>query len=93
MENHPALFAVCETSAEVQAAVRVARRHSMPLSVRGGGHHSLCPDGLVIDLSTMRQVTPHRHSRVAIVERGARLKDVAVAAGAHGLVAALRSRR
>ena len=55
VENQPALFAVCETSADVEAAVRVARRHSMPFSVCGGGHHwagpALCPDGLVIDLS------------------------------------------
>jgi FAD/FMN-containing dehydrogenase len=93
VENQPALFAVCETSADVQAAVRVARRHGLPLSVRGGGHHwaglALCPDGLVIDLSAMRQVIVDPHSRVATVQGGARLKDVAAAAGAHGLVAAL----
>ena len=93
VENQPALFAVCETSEDVQAAVRVARRHGLPFSVRGGGHHwagpALCPDGLVIDLSTMRQVIVDPHSRVATVQGGARLKDVAAAAGAHGLVAAL----
>ena len=93
VEYQPALFAVCETSTDVQPAVSVARRHSMPFSVRGGGHHwaglALCPDGLVIDLSTMRQVTVDRHSRVATVQGGARLKEVAAAAGAHGLVAAL----
>ena len=59
-ENQPALFAVCETSADVQAAVRTARQHGLSLSVRGGGHgwagSALCPDGLVIDLSKMRQV-------------------------------------
>ena len=93
VENQPALFAVCETSADVQAAVRFARRHSLPLSVRGGGHdwagRALCADGLVIDLSRMRQVIVDPHSRVATVSGGARLKDVAVAADAHGLVAAL----
>ena len=34
VENQPALFAVCETSADVQAAVRVARREVLPFSVR-----------------------------------------------------------
>jgi FAD/FMN-containing dehydrogenase len=72
--------------------VRVARRHGIPFSVRGGGHHwsgsALCPDGLVIDLSKMRQVIVDPHSRVATVPGGAKVKDVA-AAGAHGLVAAL----
>jgi FAD/FMN-containing dehydrogenase len=91
--NQPALFAVCETSADVQAAVRVARRHGLPFSVRGGGHdwvgRALLPDGLVIDLSGMRQVIVDPHSRVATVQGGARVKDVAAAAAARGLVAAL----
>jgi len=93
VENQPALFAVCETSADVQAAVRSARQHGFPLSVRGGGHdwagRALCPDGLVVDLSRMRRVIVDRQSRTAIVSGGARVKDVAAAAGAHGLVAAL----
>jgi hypothetical protein len=33
VEKQPALFAVCETSADVQVAVIVARRHGLPLSV------------------------------------------------------------
>jgi hypothetical protein len=93
VEDQPALLAVCETSEDVQAAVRIARRHKLPLSVRGGGHdwagRALCADGLVIDLTRMREVVVDMHSRVATVAGGARLKDVAAAAGAHGLVAAL----
>jgi FAD/FMN-containing dehydrogenase len=38
VESQPALFAACETSADVQAAVRSARQHGFPLSVRGCGH-------------------------------------------------------
>jgi FAD/FMN-containing dehydrogenase len=83
VENQPALFAVCETSADVQAAVLVARRYGIPFSVRGGGHHwaglALCADGLVIDLSRMRRVIVDPHSRVATVAGGARVKDVAAA--------------
>jgi FAD/FMN-containing dehydrogenase len=93
VETQPALLAVCETSADVQVAVRVARRHGLPLSVRGGGHdwagRALCADGLVIDLSRMRQVIVDPHTRVATASGGARIKDVAAAADAHGLVAAL----
>jgi FAD/FMN-containing dehydrogenase len=91
--NQPALLAVCETSADVQAAVRSARQHEMHLSVRGGGHdwagRALCPDGLVLDLSRMRQVIVDRQSRTAIVSGGTKVKDVAAAAAAHGLVAVL----
>ena len=93
VENQPALFAVCETSADVQAAVRVARRHGLPLSVRGGGHdwtgRALRGDGLVIDLSSMRQIIVDPNSRVAAISGGAKANEVAAAAGAHGLVAAL----
>ena len=93
VEKQPALIAVCETSADVQVAVRVARRHGLPLSVRGGGHdwagRALCADGLVIDLTRMREVVVDMHSRVATVAGGASNKDVAAAADAHGLVTAL----
>jgi FAD binding domain/Berberine and berberine like len=93
VEGQPALLAVCETSEDVQAAVRSAQRYNLPLSVRGGGHdwagRALCADGLVIDLTRMREVVVDMHSRVATVAGGASNKDVAAAAGAHGLVAAL----
>lgn len=93
VENQPALIAMCKTSADVQATVRAARHHGLPLSVRGGGHdwagRALCPDGLVIDLTRMRQVVVDSHSRVATVAGGAKIKDLAVAADPHGLLAAL----
>jgi hypothetical protein len=93
VHRRPAIVAFCEQSEDVQAAVRAARRHGLPLSVRGGGHHwagpALCADGLVIDLTRMRQVIVEPDSRVAIVLGGASAKAVATAAGAHGLVAAL----
>ena len=38
VQHQPALIAVCETSDDVQAAVRSAREHASPRSVRGGGH-------------------------------------------------------
>jgi FAD/FMN-containing dehydrogenase len=91
--SQPALFAACETSADVQAAVRIARQHGLSFSVRGGGHdwagRALCDDGLVIDLSGMRQVVVDPQSRTATVAGGAKIKDVAAAAAVHGLVAAL----
>jgi FAD/FMN-containing dehydrogenase len=93
VENQPVLLALCETVEDVQAAVRVARSHGIPLSVRGGGHdwvgRALCADGLVIDLSRMRQVSVDPHSRVATVAGGAKVRDVVAAADAHGLIAVL----
>jgi FAD/FMN-containing dehydrogenase len=72
-----------------------ARREApgLKLSVRGGGHdwagRALRDGGLVIDLTGMRDVAVDARALVATVAGGARAKDVAVAAGVHGLVAAL----
>jgi len=93
VRRRPAMIAFCREPEDVQAAVRAARRHGLPLSVRGGGHdwagRALRDDGLVIDLTGMRDVAVDPRARVAAVARGARAKDVASAAGAHGLVAAM----
>ena len=93
VRRRPAIIAFCKGPEDVQAAVRAARRHGLPLSVRGGGHdwagRALRDDGLVIDLTGMRDVAVDPRALVATVAGGARVKDVAAAAGAHGLVAAL----
>src|SRR5215813_132251 len=65
----PALAVRARTQDDVQAAVRAARRHGLPLSVRAGGHdwagRSLRDGGLVIDLTGMRQVTVNPEERTA----------------------------
>jgi FAD/FMN-containing dehydrogenase len=92
VEHQPALFAMCENTSDVQAAVRSARAHELPLSVRGGGHdwagRALRHDGLVVDLSKMRRVDVDPVTSVATIQGGATAVDVITAASAHGLVAA-----
>jgi FAD/FMN-containing dehydrogenase len=92
VEHQPAMFAVCDTVADVQAAVRSARANGLPLSVRGGGHdwagRSLRDGGLVIDLSHMRKVDVDVHASVATIQGGAKAIDVISASAPHGLVAA-----
>src|SRR5262252_413783 len=60
VRRRPAIVAFCRQPEDVQAAVRAARRHGLPLSVRGGGHdwtgRALRDGGLVIDLTGMREV-------------------------------------
>jgi FAD/FMN-containing dehydrogenase len=91
VDVHPALLVLCETPQDVQAAVNVARKHSLPISVRGGGHdwagRSLRGGGLVIDLSRMRRVEVDSVTRVATVQGGATSSDLASAAAAHGFIA------
>ncbi len=76
VNRYPAAIALCESVDDVRAAVRVARAQDLPLSVRGGGHdwagRALRHDGLVIDLSPMRQVDIDPDAQVATIAGGAR---------------------
>ena len=66
--------------ADVSAAVKFARAHGLPLSVRGGGHNvagnALCDGGVTIDLSGMRGVRVDPVRCTARVQGGATLGDV-----------------
>jgi hypothetical protein len=78
----------CQTTQDVQFAIRAARECDLPLSVRGGGHdwvgRALC-DGIVIDLRAMNGVVVDAGLRVAKMSGGARAADVAAATGPLGL--------
>ena len=90
IDRRPAVIARCATTADVVAAVAVARTHRPPVSIRGGGHQvagsAVCEDGLVIDLSDMTSVTVDPTARTARVGPGARWADVNAATQRHGLV-------
>jgi FAD binding domain len=93
VDHRPALIVRPWTSGDVQAAVRAAREHQLPLSVLGGGHdwadRAMRPGGLVIDLSQMRRVTIDPRARIATVAGGATAANVVDAAAGHGLTAAV----
>ncbi|MFE0474978.1 FAD-binding oxidoreductase [Streptomyces sp. NPDC058947] len=91
----PGVIVRCADQADVQAAVRAARTHEVPLTVRGGGHdwagRALSDGGLTLDLSAMRQVTIDPAAEVAEVSGGATAADVVAAAQPFGLTAATGS--
>jgi FAD binding domain len=91
VDHQPALFAVCETTKDVQAAVQVADSHGLPLSVRGGGHdwagRALRHDGLVIDLRQMRHVEVEAHAQIATISGGVSAGDLISATAPYGLIA------
>ena len=93
VRHRPAMIAVCEQVVDVQAAVRAARRHGLPLCVRGAGHdwagRAVQEGALVVDLSRMRDVIVDPGARVATVGGGAKVTDLVGPATAAGLVAAL----
>jgi len=91
VDHRPALIAVCETVDDVQIAVGAAHLYHLPLSVLGGGYdwagRSVRSQGLVIDLSAMRQVFVDSEAQTAMVQGGASAADVVAAATPYGLTA------
>ena len=80
VDKRPALIAVCESTADVSAAVRAARELGVPLSVRGGGHQvaglSVRENGLVVDLGGLRGVRLSDDAGTAYAGGGCLLGDV-----------------
>jgi FAD/FMN-containing dehydrogenase len=80
IDRKPALIARCRKPADVIASVKFARERDLLVAVRCGGHSSsgksVCDDGLMIDLATLRGVSVDRGARIARVAGGSLLGDV-----------------
>ena len=88
-ERRPVAVVRCSGAADVITAVGFARVNGLPLAVRGGGHSiagfSSVQDGVVIDLSAVREVRVDPYRRRAQVGAGATWADVDRETQAHGL--------
>ncbi len=80
VNRFPALIARCAGVADVRAAVRFARQTGLPVAVRSGGHSfpglSVCDDGIVIDLGSMKGIRVDPDARTARVQAGAQLAEL-----------------
>jgi hypothetical protein len=89
IDRRPALFVQCAEADDVTQALAFARQNNLEIAVRGAGHNiagnSLCDNGIVIDLSTMKNVRVDPAKKRAYVEPGATLADFDQATQAHGL--------
>jgi FAD/FMN-containing dehydrogenase len=90
IDRRPAAIARCVDAGDVATALAFAQANDLEIAVRGGGHnpagHCAVDDGLVIDLSRMRNVEVDPGRRVAISEGGATWLDFDAATQEHGLV-------
>ena len=88
-DKHPAVIARCRTTDDVISVVGFARESGLPLAIRSGGHSlaglSSCDDGIMLDLSLMRDVVVDADARTARVQAGATWADFDAATQAHGL--------
>jgi len=74
IDKKPALIVRCKNSQDVVEAVNFARENNLLLSVRGSGHNvagnALCDDGLMIDLSLMKDIQVDAENRRATAQPG-----------------------
>src|ERR687891_573462 len=90
IDRRPSAVVRCAESSDVVAAVNFARENELDLAVRSGGGHSVpgfgtVDDGVVVDLSGMRNVTVDAERRTARAQGGATWGDFNDATHAHGL--------
>lgn len=80
IDRRPSIIAQCVTVDDVVRAVQVARRYSLELAVRGGGHgvagRALTEGGLVIDLRQMHAVSVDPGARTVTVGGGATMSHL-----------------
>jgi FAD/FMN-containing dehydrogenase len=89
-DRRPAMIVRPRSAPDVSAAIRYARAEGLVIAVRCGGHsmpgHSVCDDGIVIDLRALSQVHVDPRKRRAKVGGGTLLGEVDRATSEHGLV-------
>jgi FAD/FMN-containing dehydrogenase len=93
IDRRPAMIARCKSPEDVGEAVAFARAQGLVISVRGGGHNiagnAVCDDGIMIDLSLMKDVVVNATPRRATVGAGCTLGEFDAIAQAHALATPL----
>ena len=89
IDRYPALIVRCSDTSDVMRAVHFARGQHLPVAVRSGGHsspgYSVCDDGIVIDLSHMRDISIDPVNGLARTQAGPSLGEFVSRTQTYGL--------
>jgi FAD/FMN-containing dehydrogenase len=89
IDRTPALIARPATPDDVATVIAFARRHDLPLAVRGGAHNGAglgtCDDGVVIDMSKFKDISVDPDAKTVTVGGGCVWGEVDQATNAYGL--------
>jgi FAD/FMN-containing dehydrogenase len=89
IDRKPALIVRCRTTSDVVAALALARRAGLEVSIRGGGHNvagrAVTDGGVMIDLAEMKGIAVDPDQATAKVEPGVTWGELNDAAAEHGL--------
>jgi FAD/FMN-containing dehydrogenase len=89
IDRRPAVIVRCAESGDVQHSIAFARENGLDITIRGAGHNiagnAVSDGGMMIDLSTLKNIRVDPEKRRAYVDPGATLHDFDEAAQAYGL--------
>ena len=89
IDRRPAVIVRCRKTSDVVAALALARREGLEVSIRGGGHNvagrAVTDSGVMIDLAEMKRIDVDPDQRTATAEGGVLWAEFNNAAAAHGL--------
>jgi FAD/FMN-containing dehydrogenase len=89
IDKRPALILRCRSTADIAAALAVARESGLEIAVRGGGHsiagRSATDGGVLIDLSPMKGIVVNPTTRTVRVQGGATWRELNREAAVHEL--------
>jgi FAD/FMN-containing dehydrogenase len=89
IDRRPAFIVRCRTPKDVVAALAVARRAGLEVSIRGGGHNvagrAVTDGGVMIDLAEMKGIVIDPEQATATAQGGVIWAEFNDVAGEHGL--------
>jgi FAD/FMN-containing dehydrogenase len=89
IDKHPSMIVYCLNTDDVIRSVKFARENKLLVAVRSGGHNvagnAVCDDGMVIDLSHIKQIKVDATSRTVRAGAGLTLGELDTGVQAFGL--------